>query len=137
MAKHDHAYLAYIWEFLRTRRNRRGTTRYNVNPEHEACLAWPKDDGHAFAEAKIQDLSQSGARVVVDVVAPQSGHVWLRLSAPESTDWVEATIVRIKIDRWHCRSELRIRFDTPCPYDFFKAAINGFSAKAGYMTIGS
>lgn len=137
MSKHDHAYLAYIWEFLRVKPNRRLSTRYSVDPNHEACLAWPGDDGHSFTEAKILDLSQSGARVVVDVVAPQGGHVWLRLSAPESTDWVAATIVRTRIDRWHCRSELRIRFEKPCPYEFFKAAINGFSTKAGYMTIGS
>lgn len=135
MSKHTASYLAYIWEFLREHRDRRLAQRYATNPRHEAALAWHDGNNHLTARAVLLDLSNSGARVCVGAIVPNQGHVWVRLVEPEHTDWVPATIVGCRARRKRQSSDVRLRFDKDCPYSFFKAAVNGFHASDGYMTL--
>ena len=71
---------------------------------------------------RLLDISQTGLLVLSTVVPPADGLIWLRLEAPQATDWVELVIMGTTpaTDGAH---RLRLAFRDACPYDFFKAVL--------------
>jgi hypothetical protein len=76
---------------------------------------------------RSQRSSRLDARV--ETFPPREITVWLCLDRPCSSPRVEALVVEtIKRGKFTwTKRQVRLRFLEPCPYDFFKAAIEGFS----------
>jgi hypothetical protein len=73
---------------------------------------------------RLNDLSSSGAAIVVNELPPELGPVWIGLVGAVPIDWVEGKIV------WSNTTvlgEVRVglRFAKPCPNAFFRLAIWG------------
>ena len=67
------------------------------------------------------------------IAPPHNGSFWLRLDGAETSSWLEAKMIAASAFKssgvfWtRRRVRLHLRFSEPCPYDFFKAAIDGFA----------
>jgi hypothetical protein len=106
----------------------RSTTRYAASGT-PVLIAWGEGDGHQTAAGTLINIGLGGSAVQVTTFPPNEGPVWIRLTHSQSLPWIEASVVEtIKRGRFAwTRRFVRLRFIEPCPYDFFKAAIEGFS----------
>jgi hypothetical protein len=77
-------------------------------------------------------MSLSGFSACVRTAPALEESVWLRLDGENPLPWVEAKLITgvamksgglFRTRHWF---RLHLRFLEPCPYDFFKAAIEGF-----------
>jgi hypothetical protein len=75
------------------------------------------------------NISLGGCAARVTTFPPNDGEVWIGLTASESTSWIRASVVEtIRRGRFgRTRRLVRLRFIESCPYDLFKAAIEGFT----------
>src|SRR3954465_4108204 len=111
-------------------RDRRESIRYPVL-DHRAVLAWEDGHGHRQVDARIVNLSHTGALLIAQSILPSEQRpVWVRLQEPCVTEWIDAIVVRTARS---LKSRLtgngtclvRLRFLPTCPYDFFKCAVHG------------
>src|SRR5690349_19665 len=100
-------------------RDRRDSARHLPMNRH-AEIMWGPAESAPTAPAQLIDISRSGAAVIVGD-PPPAGTLRLSLGA-ERTIWVEADVVAIE-PVTESSHRLRLRFRTPCPDDFLKAAI--------------
>ena len=113
-------------------RDRRSTQRYDVVGT-PVFLAWEVDSRHNIIYGTLKNISLSGASVTTDEAAPESGVIWIRLNHRDVSGWVAAKIVGVRrtgsIPLLRRTSyQVRITFTDSCPYEFFKAAIEGFAS---------
>jgi hypothetical protein len=71
---------------------------------------------------RLLDISQTGLMVLSEAVPPAGGRLWLRLEAPEVTDWVEV-ILKGSTPEVPGVHRVRLAFRDACPYDIFKAVV--------------
>ena len=98
--------------------------------ENRAVLAWQSERTYEEAPARLEDVSLSGARLVAAKLPAVTSPVWVRLQEPATTTWVEAAVVPDSRSLWSKvigkrRGEVRLKFRSQCPYDFFKLATHG------------
>jgi hypothetical protein len=136
MGKHGTSYITRFWDSVRQSKDRRGAPRYTPAEALVACLCWHQGDEHKYTKGTIINVSATGILMMVDEVPPPKGAVWIRLEPPHPTDWVEGDTVRVE-NHWGEPKTARVRFREACPYDMFKAAVNGFAEKEGFMTLPS
>jgi hypothetical protein len=76
----------------------------------------------------LTNISLGGCAAQVESFPPAGDRVWLRLAGLPSSPWIQASVVEtIKRGRFGwTRRLVRLRFIESCPYDLFKAAIEGF-----------
>ena len=109
-------------------RCRRDAQRY-LSKGAVAVLGWPEGEAYRTVEARLIDISMGGFSAWVEVFPPRGGAVWLRLDGEKPSAWLKAGVVStIKngFSFW-ARRRVRCRFLESCPYEFFKAAIEGFT----------
>jgi hypothetical protein len=108
--------------------DRRATTRYAARGT-EALVVWSDGDQQQTTSARLIDVSLGGCFANVTVLPPEEGRVWLQLVGLPSSAPIEARVVAaIQRGRFvWTRRLLRLEFVEGCPYDVFKAAIEGFS----------
>jgi hypothetical protein len=117
--------------------DRRRATRYETNGT-PAVLGWYDGAEYRNSPAVLIDISLGGLSAWVEVLPPAGGTVWFQLGGEGSSPWVEAIVVeaiRIKVVRLfrsRTRFQVRLRFAESCPYNIFKAAIEGFTRDAEY-----
>jgi hypothetical protein len=99
-----------------------------------ACLGWNEGDEHRYTKAEIVNVSMTGIVLRVDDLPPEKCSLWVRLEPPHPTEWVGAELVKVESGSGKS-STVRLRFRTSCPYDIFKAAVNGFTHQSGFMTL--
>ena len=87
-------------------------------------IGWWIGQEFKTAEMALRDISLSGASAVTRTPPPDSAPIWLRLNDPAQPDWVEAKVIAITTRFWG-PALVRMKFREPCPYEFFKAAIQG------------
>jgi hypothetical protein len=107
---------------------RRSTTRYEASGT-PVVIGWGEGEGRQITAGTLINISLGGCAVQVTTFPPNEGDVWIRLTAAESTPWIRASVVEtIKRGRFGwTRRFVRLRFVESCPYDLFKAAIEGFT----------
>jgi hypothetical protein len=107
---------------------RRSTLRYTTAGT-PILIAWGEGDGHQAAAGSLINISLGGCAAQVTTFPPKEGALWIRLTGSASSPWTQASVVEM-IKRgsfaW-TRRVLRIRFIDGCPYELFKAAIEGFA----------
>ena len=114
--------------------NRRKSVRYN-GIANQAWLAWRAEGNSVSVAARVSDISQSGAAVLVEQAPPlrKDDPVWLRMEHPAPSDWVEARVVAVTVITKRSLLFLtqvvghlvRLQFTGSCPYEMFKTATHG------------
>ncbi len=111
------------------RNDRRGAHRY---PTAEAALRLGWWEGKTFrtVPGMLRNLSISGAFLQLedDSPPPPSRKVWLSLGSGESLPWVQAEVLDGG-ESAEGPARLRLRFAEPFPYEAFKTAVWGGTAK--------
>jgi PilZ domain len=102
-----------------TSSNRRSSPRQSA-AENRARLEWWDAGQFHESDARLADISEGGALVVVESPPPLDATVWCSLGEPTPTDWVKAMVVRHG-DGNH----VGLSFPTSCPFDFRLAATLG------------
>jgi PilZ domain-containing protein len=133
MNKNRNEHITRLWEVVRRSRDRRGAPRYTPSGDVIAQLSWRDGEEYRYLPAKIMNLSTTGALLQVRADVALGGPYWVRLEQPESTNWLEGEVLRTEKIRGDER-HLRMTFRESCPYEFFKAAINGFQQQGTLMT---
>jgi hypothetical protein len=109
-------------------RNRRVSQRYDAGGT-AAVFAWQESNHFRTMEASLERISLGGVSALAECVPPAETPLWFRLRDDQTSDWVPATLVgAARTGRLRTgRHRVRMRFFETCPYDIFKAAIEGFS----------
>jgi hypothetical protein len=107
---------------------RRTTMRYAASGT-PLLIAWSEGDGHRTAAGTLINISLGGCAAEVPAFPPTDEALWVRLKDSASSPWIQASVVEtIKRGRFAwTRRIVRLRFVDACPYDLFKAAIEGFT----------
>jgi hypothetical protein len=91
-------------------------------------VGWWEGDDFREQDALLRDVSLRGASATLENAPPPGETILVRLSGGQSSDWVEADVIEARKTEWTGRAPylLRLRFQQPCPYDFFTGAIKGY-----------
>jgi hypothetical protein len=113
--------------------DRRGSQRYATRGT-PAVIGWSVGEEYRTIPATLIDISLGGFAAAVETFPPSGEAVWLRLDCENPSPWLKATVVATSKSgyfRW-ARRRVRLRFLENCPYEFFKAAIEGFTREYQY-----
>jgi hypothetical protein len=94
-----------------------------------AVIGWSVGAEYQTIAATLIDISLGGFMASVETFPPLGEAVWLRLDGENPSPWIKASVVgtdKTGLFRW-TRRRVRLRFLEDCPYEFFKAAIEGFT----------
>lgn len=133
MNKNRNEHVTRFWEVVKRSKDRRCAPRYTPSGDVIARLSWREGEEYCYTPAKIMNLSTTGALLQVQEEIPLGVPIWLRLDEPEPTNWLEGLVLRTEKLRGTER-HLRVTFRESCPYEFFKATINGFQQQGSLMT---
>jgi hypothetical protein len=109
-------------------RDRRTAPRYPTRGA-PAVITWAEDNEYQTIEAVLIDISMGGFSAWVENFPPRGQPVWLRLDGETPSAWLKASVIATNKTGflfWN-RRRVRFRFLEACPYDFFKAAVEGFA----------
>jgi PilZ domain len=101
--------------------DRRESDRYRPS-ETNAWIGWWQSDGFLVTHARLVNLSQGGAQVLVRHRPPMGQPVWLCLGAPRPIDYVQARVRDACAEPGRPGVRARLAFHLPCPAAFFIAA---------------
>jgi hypothetical protein len=87
---------------------------------NQSSLEFAVPAGKRRIEARLMNISRNGALLLAQTSGPYETHTWFRLECPVKTDWVEATIVRVALDR-----AIALTFPMGCPDDLLLASTMG------------
>jgi len=113
--------------------DRRSAPRY-VTQGTPAVIGWAEGEEHRTIPATLVDISMGGFAAWVEVFPPRGVPVWLRLDGEHPSPWLKASVVATitKGFLFWSRRQVRLRFLEACTYEFFKAAIEGFTHELQY-----
>jgi PilZ domain len=90
--------------------------------ENYARLEWWQGDRVYDSPARLVNISEGGALLIVEKSPPLEQTIWCRLEEPTPTDWIRANVVRHGDPR-----EIALTFPASCPFDFSLAATLGLN----------
>jgi hypothetical protein len=96
--------------------------------EQRAWLGWwatPRQ--FTTVSARLENISQGGAKLVLADSPPAQQIVWLCLGTPGPTECVQAKVLAV-IPTSRRSSIIRLAFGTPCPQNLYQVAVCGLSA---------
>ncbi len=110
------------------RDDRRSAPRY-LTRGTPAVIGWAEGEEHRTIPASLVDISMGGFAAWVEDFPPRGVPVWLRLDGDHPSPWLKASVVATKTKGFlfWSRRQVRLRFLEACTYEFFKAAIDGFT----------
>jgi hypothetical protein len=113
--------------------DRRSAPRY-LTQGTAAVIGWSEGEEHSTVPAILVDISMGGLSAWVEVFPPRGVPVWLRLDGENPSPWLKVNVVATitKGCLFWTRRQVRLRFLEACTYDFFKAAIEGFTHELQY-----
>jgi hypothetical protein len=113
--------------------DRRTAPRYATKGT-AAVIGWAVGEEYRTIPATLIDISLGGFSAWVEAFPPRGEAVWLRLDGEKPSPWVKASVVEANTTGclFWTRKRVRLRFLENCPYDFFKAAIDGFTTEIHY-----
>ena len=104
--------------------DRRSSPRYPA-AGCPTTLGWWSGDEFRTTPLLLLDVSLGGVAAGVETDPPPAGsYAWVRVEAPEPTDWAAARILGVRRVRSGLHL-LRLHFEAGCPYAFFRAAAYG------------
>jgi hypothetical protein len=111
--------------------DRRITQRYEAGGT-PVVFTWREMEEYRTIEGRLQDISLGGVAALTPESPPHGVPIWFRLRDDDRSAWIPAWVVG------NARSGLfglgprvlRVRFHEACPYDVFKAAIEGFTQES-------
>jgi hypothetical protein len=108
--------------------DRRGAPRYATQGT-AAVIGWAVGEEHRTIPATLIDISLGGSSAWVESFPPRGEAVWFRLDGENPSPWIKASVIEAitKGYLFWTRKRVRLRFLEACPYDVFKAAIEGFT----------
>src|SRR3954470_12302450 len=111
-------------------RDRRNARRYAAGGTL-AVLTWAEGDDMRTASARLRDISLAGGSALVESPPPKGTLVWFRLQSDLYSNWLGAYIIGVSRTGVLGRGPrlVRWRFRETCPYEIFKAAIEGFTSE--------
>lgn len=112
----------------RSGRDRRKESRY-IPYCRRAYLGWWAGDEYRTLTARIENLSRSGAALLVDEFPESVSEVWLCLIGPVRADWYPARMVGIAPSGGVGRV-VRIALDESLSYEVFKSIVWGLPGDA-------
>ncbi len=80
--------------------------------QNRSCLAFGTPNGSRRIDARLVNISRSGALVVADNPPAAATRVLLRIETPAKTEWVDARVIRVDPNR-----HIGLRFSHDCPDD--------------------
>jgi hypothetical protein len=91
-----------------------------------ARLGWWEGTEFRVAVALLKNVSRSGVAALAEASPPPGETAWLNLLGL-SDEWVEATIIDVRKNRWMRRVPrlVRMHLSQTCPDDFYRMAIRG------------
>ncbi len=98
---------------------------------HRAWLGWwarPGDFGSV--PARLEDISQGGARLVTAKPPTEQQLVWLCLGIPDPTECVQAKVLAVTPGA-DGDFVVRLAFAGPCPQSLYRMAIYGLDRNRG------
>jgi hypothetical protein len=109
-------------------RDRRSAPRYATRGT-AAVIGWAVGEEYRTIPATLIDISLGGFSAWVETFPPRGDAVWLRLDGENPSPWVKAGVIEANTTGclFWTRKRVRLRFLETCPYEFFKAAIEGFT----------
>jgi len=92
-------------------------------------LSWTEGGTQRSVESTLCDISLGGGAALATSAPTVGAVLWFRLQGDETSPWVEARVVSVAKTGFlgFGRRLIRWQFPDPCPYQIFKAAIQGFS----------
>jgi hypothetical protein len=108
--------------------DRRSAPRY-LTQRTPAVIGWTEGEEHRTIPVSLLDISMGGFSAWVEIFPPRGVPVWVRLNGETPSPWLKACVVATMTKGllFWSRRQVRLRFLEACTYDFFKAAIEGFS----------
>jgi hypothetical protein len=100
---------------------RRESDRYRP-AETNAWIGWWQAGGFVVTHARLVNLSQGGAQILVHSRPPMGQPVWLCLGAPRPIDYVQARVRDAQTEPGRPGVRARLEFHLPCPAGFFIGA---------------
>jgi PilZ domain len=100
---------------------RRESDRYRP-AETNVWIGWWQAGHFVVIHARLVDLSQGGAQVLVRNRPPMGQPVWLCLGAPRPIDYVQARLREALAEPGRPGVRARLEFHLPCPTAFFVSA---------------
>jgi hypothetical protein len=113
--------------------DRRAAPRYPTRGT-AAVIGWAEGEEYCTIAATLLDISLGGFSASVEAFPPRGEAVWLRIEGDNSpSPWVRASVIEANTTGclFWTRKRIRLRFVESCPYEFFKAAIEGFTRQVG------
>jgi hypothetical protein len=113
--------------------DRRSAPRY-LTQGPAALIGWSEGEKNCTTPAALIDISMGGFSAWVGAFPPRGVPVWLRLEGENPSAQLKASVIEtIKSGclLW-TRRRVRFRFLETCSYEFFKAAIEGFTHEVHY-----
>ncbi|MDR3638069.1 MAG: PilZ domain-containing protein [Isosphaeraceae bacterium] len=104
--------------------DRRRSSRYDTR-SLPIWLTWQQGERRGCGQGRLRDLSVSGASVLTEESPPLGARVQIRLETCPSAPQAEGAVLRVMKTRRFLAGPLvvSLRFASPCPYEFFTAAI--------------
>lgn len=111
--------------------DRRITQRYEAGGT-PVLLTWRDMEEYHTIEGRLQDISLGGVSALTPETPPPGVPIWFRLRNDDRSEWILAAVVGSGRSGLFGRGPrvLRLRFHESCPYDVFKAAIEGFTQES-------
>jgi hypothetical protein len=110
-------------------RERRKTTRFAAVEQRTWLGWWRSRLEFTTVAARLQDISQGGARLVMADPPPAQQIVWLCLGIPDPTECVQAKVLAVT-GTPEGDFVVRLAFGTPCPQNLYRVAIEGLTVRA-------
>jgi hypothetical protein len=107
---------------------RRRSTRFPA-VERRAWLGWwTRPRRFETVAARLDDISQGGARLVMADPPAFPQIVWLCVGIPDPTECVQAKVLEVK-PAPDGDSVIRLAFGIPCPHNLYRVAISGLARR--------
>jgi hypothetical protein len=101
----------------------RAASRYEA-VKSAVYLGWWEDPEFRTCAARLRNVSQIGALVLVALKPPAEASLWLCLAGTPPGEWVEVQVVSSE-DLGSGAVRLRLSFAETCPYAMFEGAVLG------------
>jgi hypothetical protein len=108
--------------------DRRLSRRYQAVEQRAWLGWWSQDRGFAITIARLDDISQGGARLVAPVPPPVDQILWLCLGSPGPAECVQAKVLAA-LPSPQGDFIIRIAFGAPCPTALYRIAIYGLAGR--------
>jgi hypothetical protein len=107
---------------------RRESSRFRAVEQRAWLGWWAGPRRFATVDARLDNISQGGARIVMADPPPVQQIVWLCMGIPDPTECVQAKVLEVKPTP-EGDSVIRLAFGIPCPHNLYQVAIYGLAGR--------